>query len=83
MTDYNSQLDAAVAALGALPMPAGPVPPPADKPRWQVLRTDLVAQFYRSMTVTAARSATDALDKLILELGAPGLAARDGAEADR
>jgi hypothetical protein len=70
-----ADLVAAVRAHGALPQPAA-------KPRWEQLRADLVAVFYRSMTVTGARTATDALDRLIVELGAPGLAS-DGAEAGR
>jgi hypothetical protein len=66
--------------MGALPMPAGPAP---AKPRWQQLRTDLIRTFSAYMPVTGATAATDVLDALIVELGAPGLAPRDGAEAGR
>jgi hypothetical protein len=73
-------LATAVEVMGALPMPAGPQP---VKPRWHQLRTDLIATFSPYMPVTAATKATDALDKLIVELGAPGLTPRGGAEAGR
>lgn len=76
-----TDLAAAVEVMGALPMPAGPVP--AAKHRWQELRTDLVARFYRSMPALGATAATDALDELIVELGAPGLTPRSGAETGR
>lgn len=77
----NPTTAAAVEALGALPMPAGPVPQPAH--RWQQLRTDLIHTISPYMPVTAAAKATDAVDELIRELGAPGLTPRDGAEAGR
>jgi hypothetical protein len=75
-----TDLATAVEVMGALPMPAGPQP---AAPRWQQLRTDLINTFSAYMPVTGATKATDALDELIVELGAPGLIPRGGAEAGR
>jgi hypothetical protein len=76
-----TDLATAVEVMGALPMPAGPAP--AATPRWHQLRADLIATFSPYMPVTGATKATDVLDALIVELGAPGLTPRGGAEAGR
>jgi hypothetical protein len=81
MTAVDPQLAARVAELG-VPLSADWAPQPAT-PRWHQLRTDLIRTFSPYMPVTAATKATDALDKLIVELGAPGLTPRGGAEAGR
>jgi CelD/BcsL family acetyltransferase involved in cellulose biosynthesis len=82
MTAIDPFLAAAIAAKG-VPLSADWAPQPAAKPRWQQLRADLINTFSPYMPATAATKATDALDRLIVELGAPGLTARGGAEAGR
>jgi hypothetical protein len=81
VTAVDPFLAARVAELG-VPLSADWAPQPA-KPRWHQLRADLINTFSPYMPATAATKATDALDRLIRELGAPGLAPRDGAEAGR
>jgi hypothetical protein len=81
MTAINPRLAAAIAELG-VPLSADWAPQPAT-PRWHQLRTELIRSFSDYMPVTAATKAVDALDALIVELGAPGLTPRDGAEAGR
>jgi hypothetical protein len=66
-TEPITDLATAVEVMGALPMPAGPAA--AVKPRWHQLRTELIRTFSDYMPVTAAAKATDALDKLLVELG--------------
>lgn len=78
MTAIDPSLAARIAELG-VPLSADYAPHPAH--RWQQLRTDLIAAISPYMPVTAAAKATDAVDELIRELGAPGLTPRDGAEA--
>jgi hypothetical protein len=80
MTITDPSLAARIAELG-VPLSADYAPQPAR--RWQQLRTDLIHTFRDYMPVTAAAQATDAVDELIRELGAPGLTPRDGAEAGR
>jgi hypothetical protein len=81
MTAINPSLAARIAAMG-VPLSADYAPQPAT-PRWHQLRTDLIHTISPYMPVTAAAKATDAVDELIRELGAPGLTPRDGAEAGR
>lgn len=81
MTITDPTLAAAVAATG-VPLSADYAPQPAT-PRWQQARTELIRTFRDYMPETAATKATDALDKLLVELGAPGLPARYDEEAGR
>ncbi|MFE2832260.1 hypothetical protein ACFXI6_14600 [Streptomyces mirabilis] len=76
-----TDLATAVAVMGALPMPAGPAQPAT--PRWHQLRTELIRTVSPYMPTTAVTEAVDKLDELIVELGAPGLPPRGGAEAGR
>lgn len=80
MTAINPSLAARIAERG-VPLSADYAPQPAH--RWQQLRTELIHTFRDYMPVTAAAKATDALDALIRELGAPGLTPHGGAEAGR
>jgi hypothetical protein len=81
MTAIDPFLAARVAELG-VPLSADWAPQPV-KPRWLELRAELINTFSPYMPVTGAAKATDALDALIVELGAPGLTPRGGAEAGR
>ena len=81
MTAVDPFLAARVAELG-VPLSADWAPS-STAPRWQQLRTDLISTFSAYMPVTGATKATDALDELIVELGAPGLTPRGGTEAGR
>lgn len=81
MSITDPALAARIAAEG-VPLSADWASLPA-KPRWQQLRTDLISTFSAYMPVTGATKATDVLDELIVELGAPGLTPRGGTEAGR
>jgi hypothetical protein len=80
MTITDPALAARIAATG-VPLSADWAPPKTVAYRWQELRTELVSMACAYMPATAVIKATDLLDKLIVELGAPGLTPRDGAEA--
>jgi hypothetical protein len=82
VTAVDPFLAARVAELG-VPLSADWAPPKTVAYRWQELRTELVSMACAYMPATAVIKATDLLDELIVELGAPGLAPRDGAEAGR
>ncbi|MFE4818537.1 hypothetical protein ACFRFU_19320 [Streptomyces sp. NPDC056704] len=69
MTISDPALAAAIAATG-VPLSADYAPQPAT-PRWHQLRTDLIRTVSPYMPTTAVTEATDALDRLLVELGVP------------